>query len=108
MIYEAIMEFTGVPPIYCGVWNAAINVPTIMSGIGERGAYFKISDDGKTKIDGANRWKAGDIIFFDGAEWSGLTYEIVLRRISKDQIDEPVNNQIEMERNNEHTISGLR
>ena len=105
MIEKAIMDLTGVLPIYCGVWDASINVPRIMSGIGETGAYFKISNDGKTNIDGATRWKLGDVIFFDGAEWSGLTYEVVVKRIDKDQIDEPVINQDQMERNNEHTIS---
>lgn len=58
--------------VYAGVWNAATNTPTLVSGTGTKGAYYKVSVAGTTSIDGNANWSIGDMIIFDGATWDKL------------------------------------
>jgi hypothetical protein len=62
-----------------------------MSGIGEIGNWYKISYDGKTNLDGITLWKTGDVVFFDGNEWCGLTYKMVVKQLEKHYIKEENN-----------------
>jgi len=65
--------------VYQGTWNAATNTPTLVSGVGTKGQYYKVSTAGSTTIDGHNIWTVGDIIVFNGTTWDaidGLTTEV--------------------------------
>jgi hypothetical protein len=61
------LNFDGV--IYCGVWDASTNIPTISNGQGTRGCYYTVSVAGTTLIDGRNNWEPGDWIVFNGTVW---------------------------------------
>jgi hypothetical protein len=65
--------------VYQGTWNAATNTPTLASGVGTKGQYYKVGTAGSTTIDGHNIWTVGDIIAFNGTVWDaidGLTTEV--------------------------------
>ena len=55
--------------IYMGTWNALTNTPTLSSGIGSNGQYYKVSVAGSTSIDGINSWNIGDWIIYNGTNW---------------------------------------
>ena len=66
--------------VYQGVWNANTNSPTLTSGVGTKGRYYKVSVAGTTTIDGHSTWDIGDTIIFDGTVWDkidGADVEIV-------------------------------
>jgi hypothetical protein len=54
---------------YQGTWNASTNTPTIASGVGTKGFFYKVSVAGSTLIDGNSSWNVGDVIAFDGTTW---------------------------------------
>lgn len=54
---------------YQGTWNADTNSPPIGSGVGVRGAYYRVSVSGATTVDGINSWQIGDWIIFNGSAW---------------------------------------
>src|ERR1035437_5799329 len=58
--------------IYQGTWNANTNTPTLASGVGTKGYYYKVGTGGTTSIDGHASWNAGDSIIFDGTVWDKL------------------------------------
>ena len=61
-------------------WNAATNTPTLVSGTGTKGYFYKVSVSGSTTIDGISQWNAGDFIIFDGTTWDkidGLASEVL-------------------------------
>lgn len=57
---------------YQGTWNALTNSPTLQSGVGVKGRYYKVSNAGTTSIDGDAQWNVGDLIVFDGTTWDRL------------------------------------
>ncbi len=57
---------------YQGLWNAATNSPTITSGTGTLGFFYKVSVAGSTTIDGNTGWHPGDWIIFDGTSWEKI------------------------------------
>lgn len=57
---------------YQGVWDASTNTPTLQSGVGTKGYYYKVSVAGSTNIDGTSNWQVGDMIVFNGTTWDGL------------------------------------
>jgi Collagen triple helix repeat (20 copies) len=66
--------------VYQGVWNASTNTPTLTSGSGTKGNYYKVSTSGTTTVDGISQWNAGDVIIFDGTTWDkidGLSSEVI-------------------------------
>jgi len=66
--------------VYQGVWNASTNTPTLTSGTGTKGNYYKVSTAGTTTVDGISQWNAGDVIIFDGTTWDkidGLSSEVI-------------------------------
>lgn len=66
--------------VYQGTWNASTNSPTLASGTGTKGFYYKVSVAGTTTIDGISSWNVGDDIVFDGTVWDkidGLAAEVV-------------------------------
>jgi hypothetical protein len=66
--------------VYQGTWNASTNTPTLASGVGTKGNYYKVSVAGSTLIDGNSQWNAGDTIIFDGTTWDkidGIANEVL-------------------------------
>jgi hypothetical protein len=57
---------------YQGVWDATTNTPTLASGVGVTGQYYKVSVAGTTNIDGQAMWQVGDMIVFNGTTWDGI------------------------------------
>ena len=65
---------------YQGVWNATTNTPALVSSVGTKGAYYKVSIAGTTSIDGNANWTVGDLVIFDGVVWEqvqGGTSDVV-------------------------------
>lgn len=54
---------------YLGTWDATTNTPTIVSGVGSNGEFYKVSQGGSVTIDGISSWSAGDEIRFNGTVW---------------------------------------
>lgn len=57
---------------YLGAWNASTNTPTIVSGTGALGDFYKVSVAGTTTIDGNSSWAVSDLIIFDGGAWDQI------------------------------------
>jgi hypothetical protein len=57
---------------YQGTWNADTNTPTITSGVGTNGYYYKVSTAGTTTIDTINDWQVGDWIIYNGTTWDKI------------------------------------
>ena len=65
---------------YQGTWDASTNSPALVSSIGTKGQYYKVSTPGTTSIDGNATWTAGDLVIFDGVVWEqvqGGTSDVV-------------------------------
>jgi len=60
---------------YQGVWNATTNTPTLASGTGTKGFFYKVSVAGSTVIDTISQWNIGDMIMFDGTTWDKIDGE---------------------------------
>jgi hypothetical protein len=58
--------------VYQGTWNASTNTPTLTSGTGTKGQYYKVSVAGSTSVDGLSQWNIGDTIIFNGTTWDKL------------------------------------
>ncbi len=54
---------------YKGTWNANTNTPTITSGTGANGDFYKVAVAGTTTIDGVSTWAEGDEVRFNGTVW---------------------------------------
>jgi len=64
---------------YEGVWNAATNTPTLTSGVGTLGEFYKVSVAGTTDLDGNSDWSVNDVALFNGGQWqhiSGTTSDV--------------------------------
>ena len=57
---------------YSGTWNASTNTPTIVSGVGVNGQFYKVAVSGSTNIDGIDSWSIGDEIRFSGTVWQRI------------------------------------
>lgn len=55
-----------------GAWNANTNTPTVTSGSGSTGQFYKVSVAGTTTIDGNSAWNVGDLLLFDGTTWDRI------------------------------------
>ena len=65
---------------YQGTWNAATNTPTLSSGVGTKGHYFKVSVSGSTNLNGIAIWNNGDLAIYDGTGWGkvdGVTDQVL-------------------------------
>jgi len=58
--------------VYQGVWNANTNTPPLVSGVGAKGNYYKVSVVGSTTINGLSQWNIGDTIIFNGTTWDKI------------------------------------
>ena len=54
---------------YQGSWNASTNNPSLTSGQGTKGYFYKVSVAGNTNLDGNSSWLVGDFAAFDGTQW---------------------------------------
>lgn len=50
-------------------WNASTNTPTLASGTGTKGDFYKVTVAGSTALDGIASWAVNDYAVFDGAVW---------------------------------------
>lgn len=57
---------------YQGTWNASTNTPTLASGTGTKGNFYKVSNAGSTALDGLSSWIIGDLVVFDGTTWDKI------------------------------------
>lgn len=63
-----------------GNWNAAINSPALLSSIGTKGFFYKVSVAGSTSLNGLTQWNVGDVVYFGGNVWNkinGLAFEVL-------------------------------
>lgn len=58
--------------VFKGVWDASANSPTITSGVGTLGWFYKVGTAGTTTIDGVSLWSLHDLILFDGTAWDKI------------------------------------
>jgi hypothetical protein len=66
--------------IYQGTWNASTNTPTLTSGVGTKGWFYKVTVAGSTPLDGITQWNLGDIAAFNGTTWDkidGVSTEVI-------------------------------
>ncbi|MFO0447768.1 MAG: hypothetical protein ACK52I_03600 [Pseudomonadota bacterium] len=54
---------------YQSAWNASINSPPLLSGIGTKGHYYVVSMAGSTALDTITDWQIGDWAIFNGTIW---------------------------------------
>lgn len=54
---------------YQGAWDAGTNTPTLTSGSGTKGHYYKVSVAGTTNLDGEADWNVGDWAVFGETGW---------------------------------------
>lgn len=57
---------------YQGTWNASTNSPTLASGTGTKGWFYKVNVAGGTTLDGISQWNVGDLVAFDGTTWDKI------------------------------------
>ena len=57
---------------YIGTWDASANSPTLVSGTGTKGGYYKVSVAGTTSLDGIAIWNVGDLAIFNGTTWDKI------------------------------------
>ena len=57
---------------YQGTWNASTNTPTLASGTGTKGYFYKVSVAGTTTLDGVSSWSVNDFVTFDGTTWDKI------------------------------------
>ena len=55
--------------VYQGSWDALANSPTLVSGVGTKGYFYKVGTAGTTAIDGNANWNIGDFIAYNGTAW---------------------------------------
>ena len=60
--------------VYQGGWDAINNTPTLQSGVGTRGNYYKVNNAStnttlNTELDGVTDWAEGDLLLFNGTAW---------------------------------------
>lgn len=54
---------------YQGAWDASANSPTLATGTGTKGHFYKVSTAGSTTLDGITSWVVADWAVFDGTVW---------------------------------------
>lgn len=52
-----------------GNWDASTNTPTLASGTGTEGHYYRVSVAGTTTLDDESSWSVDDALLFDGSTW---------------------------------------
>ena len=57
---------------YQGVWDAATNIPTLVSGVGVDGYYYIVDVAGNTNLNGITNWNVGDWAIFHDTAWQKI------------------------------------
>ena len=57
---------------YQGTWNATTNAPSLASGVGTQGHYYRVATAGATSLDGITDWQLGDWAVFNGTAWEKI------------------------------------
>lgn len=57
---------------YAGVWDADTNTPTLTTGVGTNGTFYKVSVAGTTNLNGHNNWAVNDQAIFNGTTWARI------------------------------------
>jgi hypothetical protein len=57
---------------YKGAWDANLNIPTLVSSVGNKGDYYVVSVAGTTNLNGINLWSIGDWAVFNGSVWQKI------------------------------------
>ena len=57
---------------YQGVWDAATNTPTLVSGVGVDGYYYIVDVAGNTNLNGITNWNVGDWAIFHDTAWQKI------------------------------------
>lgn len=55
-----------------GTWNAFLNQPVLLSGVGQTNGYYIVSVPGATTLDGISDWNVGDWVYFNGSKWEKI------------------------------------
>jgi len=72
-IQQIISQMSVGSSVYKGLWNADTNTPTLVSGVGTTGDFYRVGTAGNTTIDGNTNWQVNDIIVFDGVGWDKVS-----------------------------------
>lgn len=90
---------------YKGEWNANTNTPTLTSGVGTAGDYYRVSVAGTTNLDGVSSWALGDEAFFDGTDW--LKRPNYFPSLTTDDITEGINQYFSASRVRGVVLTGI-
>lgn len=74
---------------YRGTWNASSNTPTLTSGSGTKGYYYRVSTAGSTTLDDVTSWSANDFAVFNGTDW--------LKSVNASRFDQAVIDMLALE-----------
>ena len=55
-----------------GTWDASLNQPVLLSGVGQTNSYYIVSVAGSSNLDGINDWGVGDWVYFNGSTWEKI------------------------------------
>ncbi len=72
---------------YRGGWNADVNSPIIVDGVGRKGDWYTVIVNGDTNIDGSEDWEIRDTIIFSGVRWEKIAHSTAEKKID-DHIDD--------------------
>ena len=75
---------------YDGTWDAAANVPQLLSGQGIKGTYYVVEVAGGTVLDSEVTWDVGDWAVFSGIFWEKIPHVNVLTSLSYDALNREV------------------
>jgi len=70
-IVDFIVDQIG-PLLFQGSWDASLNNPELISGIGQQGQIYIVSIAGTTPLDGNAEWDIGDWVTFNGTIWQKI------------------------------------
>lgn len=55
-----------------GMWDASLNQPVLLSGVGQTNSYYIVSVPGNTSLDGISDWGVNDWVYFNGSSWEKI------------------------------------
>lgn len=59
--------------IFKGNWDASINDPVLIEGIGIEGSMYRVSKAGTFPLGNNSNWAVNDFLIFDGTQWISLS-----------------------------------
>jgi hypothetical protein len=76
---------------YQSAWNASTNSPTLVSGVGTTGQFYRVSAAGTTLLDSVSNWNVGDLAWFSGSQWLRILGGTTLMVVNPMNAGAPVN-----------------